>query len=124
MFDISYCVLLPLVFNDIILTEQTRTNIQKEAGSFFVFILCSTFQAEELFSRPDVQAEEALVVVSELAAASTPAATSQLPRDITTTSDILANTVDLLLQTTNNISDGHRNTVNISEVSSVYNVIW
>ena len=73
----------------------------------------------ELFSRPDVQPVEALAVVSELAVATAATAAldiSQLPRDLITTSNIIANTVDLLLQSTNT-SAVHLTDVNISEVS-------
>ena len=68
-----------------------------------------------LFSRPDVQPVEALVVVHELKEAASAVAASdisQLPRDINTASNIIARTVDLLLQSTDNSS-----AVNVTEVS-------
>ena len=72
-----------------------------------------------MFAQPDVHPDEALVVVRELAEATMATAssskTSQLPRDLATVSDIIAGTVELLLQST---SADTVTKVSINEVSS------
>ena len=85
----------------------------------FRFIPLFSVQAEMLFSQPDLRPVEALVVVHELKEAATAVAVSdisQLPRDINTASDIIARTVDLLLQSMDNSSAMQLAEVSINEV--------
>ena len=79
------------------------------------------FQAEELFSSPDVHPNDALVIVRELANATSESAStnrSQLPRDLITVSDIVAETVDLLLNSIQSNESKQVKEVNLNEVTT------
>lgn len=79
-----------------------------------------------MFSSPDVHPNDALVVLRELAEAASDSASinrSQLPQDLITVSDIVAETVDLLLNSiSSNGSKQNLKEVDLNEVTIIITI--